>query len=103
MRLQFEVVSSSAEPVLLKVTVQTLGSSEHEVRTAAVRGVRGRGPYAETMANEKTTPIAAMAQTISHVLGVFVPTPFPDIFATSISPNPPLKRPVIVRKVASRT
>ena len=55
------------------------------------------------MAAEKTTPTAAIVETISHVLGVFVPTPFLDMFATSISPNPPLKRPATVRKVASAT
>jgi len=55
------------------------------------------------MAPEKMTPTATIALTISHVLGVFVPTPFPDMFATSISPNPPLKRPATVRKVASKT
>ena len=55
------------------------------------------------MSKERMTPTAVIIETISQILGVFVPTPFPDMFATSISPNPPLKRPATVRKVASAT
>jgi len=54
------------------------------------------------MITDRTTPTAAIVQTISHVIGVFLPTPFLDMFATSISPNPPLKRPATVGMVACK-
>jgi len=55
------------------------------------------------MITDRTTPTAAIVQTMSHVLGVLGPATFPDILASSISPKPPLKKPAIVRKVASKT
>ncbi len=107
-RLQFDVVLASAVPVLYKVKVQVSGSPEHEVRSAETWAVaelpvptkKGLG---KVMAMDRPTPTDAIVQTMSHVLNVFLPTPFPDMFATSINPSPPLKRPASVRKVASKT